>query len=408
VEVVNDSTVAFHFERPYPGQLFDAGLPILPVHVFGKLPRQGLRENAVNQNPIGSGPFLLKSWRPLQEIILESSPASVLPKPGRLSKIIFRVIPEPRTRLAQLRAGEVDLVANVRVEDAIELEKSPQLQIIPTGERVYDALNWNNLDPEEYAKTRGRVIRPHPLFGEARVRRALTLATDRVEIVQSYLRTFGRQAIGPISPLFRWAYNDTLKPLRYDPAAAASLLTEAGWRDTDGDGVLDKGGRKFSLALKITAGDQLRSNIATIVQNELRALKIDVQIEQVERSVFWKDLMQKKYDAWIAGFSVPLQMQLDEIWGSDLRQSPFNLVSFRNRRVDEILKEAKRIQKETDHAAAWKEFQVILYNEQPCTFLYWLNGLVAVNRRVHGTDIGVLGTLHHAWEWHVEPPLASR
>jgi len=408
VEVVNDSTVVFHFERPYPGQLFDAGLPILPSHVFANLPRQGLRENAVNQNPVGSGPFLLKSWKPLQEIILESSPTSVLPKPGRLSKIIFRVIPEPRTRLAQLRSGEVDLVANVRVEDAIELEKDPRLQIVPTGERVYDALNWNNLDPEEYAKTRGRAIRPHPLFGDARVRRALTLAINREEIVQAYLRTFGRQAIGPISPLFRWAYNDTLKPLRYDPGSAASLLNKAGWRDTDGDGVLDMGRRKFSFALKITAGDQLRSNIATLVQSELRALKIDAQIEQVERSVFWKELIQKKYDACIAGFSVPLQMQLDEIWGSDLRQSPFNLVSFRNKRVDKILKEAKRIQKETDHASAWKEFQVILYNEQPCTFLYWLNGLVAVNRRVHGTEIGVLGTLHHAWDWHIESPSASK
>ncbi|MGA9365620.1 MAG: ABC transporter substrate-binding protein [Bacteroidota bacterium] len=408
VEIVNDSTVAFHFERPYPGQLFDAGLPILPAHVFEKLPRQGLRENGVNQNPIGSGPFLLKSWKPLQEIILESSSTSVLPKPGRLSRIILRVIPESRTRLAQLRAGEVDLVANVRVEDAIEMEKDPQLQIIPTGERVYDALNWNNLDPEEYAKTRGRVVRPHPLFGDARVRRALTLATNREEIVQSYLRTFGRQAVGPISPLFRWAYNDTLKPLRYDPPAAASLLAEAGWRDANGDGVLDRAGRRFSFALNITAGDQLRSNIATIVQTELRALKIEVQIEQVERSVFWKELMQKKYDAWIAGFSVPLQMQLDEMWGSDLRKSPFNLVSFRNKRVDEILKGAKRIQKETEYAAAWKEFQVILYDEQPCTFLYWLNGLVAINRRVRGTEIGVLGTLHHAWEWHVESPLASR
>jgi peptide/nickel transport system substrate-binding protein len=408
VEVVNDSTVVFHYERPYAGQLFDAGLPIMPAHVYGKLPRQALRENPVNQNPIGSGPFLLKSWKPLQEIILESSPTSVLPCPARLARIIFRVIPDTHTRLAQLRSGEVDLVANVRVEDAIELQKSSQLRVIPTGERVYDALNWNNLDPKEYAETRGRVIRPHPLFGDASVRRALTLATNRKEIVQSYLRAFGCEAIGPVSPLFRWAYNDTLKPLPYDPVAAAALLAECGWRDTDGDGVLDKGGRRFSFVLKITAGDQLRSNIASIVQDELHALKIDVRVEQVERSVFWKDLMQKRYDAWISGFSVPLQMQLDEMWGSDLRQSPFNLVSFRNKRVDEILKGAKRIHKETEYASAWKEFQVILYDEQPCTFLYWLNGLVAINRRVHGTKIGVLGTLHHAWEWHVEPQLATK
>jgi peptide/nickel transport system substrate-binding protein len=350
---------------------------------------------------------MLKSWKPLQEIVLQSRPSSVLPKPGKIDQLIFRVIPDSRSRLAQLRSGDVDLVANVRLEDAVELQKENRLQVIPTGERIYDALNWNNLDPVEYARSGGRTVRPHPLFGDPKVRRALTLAINRQEIVRSYLRSYGREAVGPISPIFRWAYNDTLKPLPYDPVLAASLLEREGWRDRNGDGVLDKGTKKFSFVLKITAGDQLRSNIAAIVQNELRAMKIDVQIEQVERSVFWKDLMQKKYDAWIAGFSVPLQMQLDEMWGSDLKQSPFNLVSFQNRRVDEILKGAKLVQKETDHAAAWKEFQVILYDEQPCTFLYWMNGLVAVNKRIKGTDIGILGTLHHAWEWDVEAPMAK-
>jgi peptide/nickel transport system substrate-binding protein len=407
VEVLDDSTVVFHFERPYPGQLFDAGLPILPSHVLKQISRQALRESPFNQKPIGSGPYMLKSWKPLQEIVLESSPTSVLPMPGRTNQLIFRVIPDSRSRLAQLRSGEVDLVANVRLEDAVELQTENRLQIVPTGERIYDALNWNNLDPVEYARSHGGRVRPHPLFGDSKVRRALTLGINRQEIVQSYLRSYGRQAVGPISPIFRWAYNDTLKPLPYDPVAAASMLEKEGWRDRNGDGVLDKGARKFSFVLKITAGDQLRSNIAAIVQNELRALKIDVQIEQVERSVFWKDLMQKKYDAWIAGFSVPLQMQLDELWGSDLKQSPFNLVSFQNKRVDEILKGAKLVQRETDHAAAWKEFQVILYNQQPCTFLYWMNGLVAINKRIKGTDIGILGTLHHAWEWDAEPPMAK-
>jgi peptide/nickel transport system substrate-binding protein len=407
VEVLDDSTVVFHFERPYPGQLFDAGLPILPAHVLEQIPREALRENPYNQKPIGSGPYMLKSWKPLQEIVLESSPTCVLPMPGRIDQLIFRVIPDSRSRLAQLRTGDVDLVANVRLEDAVELQKENRLQVIPTGERIYDALNWNNIDPLEYARSHGRIVRPHPLFGDPQVRRALTLAINRQEIVRSYLRSYGREAVGPISPIFRWAYNDTLKPLPYDPVLAASLLEKEGWRDTNGDGVLDKGAKKFSFVLKITAGDQLRSNIAATVQNELRAVKIEVQIEQVERSVFWKDLMQKKYDAWIAGFSVPLQMQLDEMWGSDLTQSPFNLVSFQNKRVDDILKGAKLVQKETDHAAAWKEFQVILSNEQPCTFLYWMNGLVAVNRRIKDTDIGILGTLHHAWEWDVETPMAK-
>ncbi|MBI4547520.1 MAG: ABC transporter substrate-binding protein [Ignavibacteriae bacterium] len=403
VEAFNDSTVIFHFEDSYPGQLFDVGLPILPVHIFEKLQRRGLREDPINRNPMSCGSFILKSWKPMQEIVLESNQRSKVPYPAKLSQLIFRVIPDYRSRLAQLRSGEVDIVEDIRLEDAVELEtSSPHIQLHTLGERFYDAINWNNIDQEKYRTSGGKTIRPHPLFGSSTVRRALTLAINRREIVQSYLKSYGREAIGPISPLFRWAYNDTLQPLPYDPVLAKHLLAEEGWRDSNGDGVLDKNGRKFEFALKITAGNQLRSTIASIVQHQLSALKISMKIEQVERSVFWPDLMEKKYDAFIAGFYVPLQMQLDELWGSDLNRSPFNLVSFRNKRVDEILRGAKRVAKETDHASAWKEFQEILYREQPCTFLYWMNSLVGINKRVRGTTIGVLGLTHHAWEWYVD------
>ena len=75
--------------------------------------------------------------------------------------------------------------------------------------------------------------------------------------------------------------------------------------------------------------------------------------------------------------------------------------AFRNKRIDEILIGAKHVEKEVDHAAAWKEFQAILQQEQPCTFLYWMNDLVAVNRRIHGTSIGILGITNRAGEWYV-------
>src|SRR5262249_46918403 len=230
--------------------------------------------------------------------------------------------------------------------DATDLLKnSSTVDVMKLGERFYDALNWNNIDETEFAKSKGKHIIPHPLFGSARVRRALTMAINRKEIVDSYLEPYGREAIGPVSPLFRWAYNDSLQPLRFDPKGAAALLAEEGWKDSDGDGILDKRGTKFSFVLKIPSGNQIRATIAAIVQNQLRGLKIDVKIEQVERSVFWGDLAEKKFDACIAGFNVPLQMQLDLMWGSDLEKAPLNLVSFRNRRVDEILAGANRVTK---------------------------------------------------------------
>ena len=132
-----------------------------------------------------------------------------------------------------------------------------------------------------------------------------------------------------------------------------------------------------------------------------------MKIEQVERSAFWNAVGGKQFDACIAGFSVPLQMQLDEMWGSDLQRSHFNIPSFRNRRADEILAGARRAVRETDYAAEWKEFQALLRREQPCTFLYWLNDLVAVNKRVRGTSMGILGVAYRAEEWCTEPIVAS-
>ena len=402
VEARNDSTVLFHFARAYPGQLFDAGLPILPAHILEKLPRKDIRTDPVNRSPVGFGPFSLAKWTPLQEIVLQSNPGSVAPYPAKLSQLILRIIPEYRTRLSQLASGEVDLVSGVRPEDAEKLAGDARdVDIISTPGRDYDFLGWNNIEIDTHGGSSPATIRPHRLFGSRNVRRALTMAINRDELVRAYLGKHGREAFGGISPLFRWAYNDSLKPLPFDPQGSRELLSREGWKDAGGDGILVRNGVRFSFVLKVPAGDQLRTVVAAAVQQQLRQVKIEMKIEQVERATFWQEVTTRKYDAWLAGFSVPLQMQLDDLWGSDLAKYPFNLTGFRNARVDRILAAARALKVETDGAALWKEFQEIVHEEQPCTFLYWINSIVAVNRRVHGTRIGVLGTMHNAWEWNV-------
>jgi peptide/nickel transport system substrate-binding protein len=211
-------------------------------------------------------------------------------------------------------------------------------------------------------------------------------------------------AFGGISPLFAWAYHDGGTPLPFDPHQAGILLAHEGWKDTDGDGVLDKKSVPFSFVLKLPAGNQLRTVIAAAVQEQLRQVKIDMKVEQVERATFWQEVTSRRYDAWLAGFSVPLQMQLDDLWGSDLEKHPFNLTGYQNPRIDQILAAARTLRAERDGASLWKEFQEIVHEDQPCTFLYWMNGIVGVNKRVRGTRIGVLGTTHRAWEWFVGQP----
>jgi peptide/nickel transport system substrate-binding protein len=179
-------------------------------------------------------------------------------------------------------------------------------------------------------------------------------------------------------------------------------LEQEGWRDSDGDGVLEKNGKRFSFSLKVPAGNALRNAVATAVQQQLHDVKVEMTIEQVERGTFWDNLTARRYDAWLAGFSVPLQMKLDDLWGSDLAKYPFNVTGFRNARVDSILAASRRLQNETDGAGLWRQFQAILSEEQPCTFLFWIDSITGVSTRVRGTSIGILGTTHEAWNWSLE------
>jgi peptide/nickel transport system substrate-binding protein len=403
VEVRDDSTVVFHFARAYPGELFDAGLPVLPAHALEKISRKSLRTDAFNRSPVTSGPFSLERWTPLQEIVLKPDSGSILPYPAKLSKLIFRVIPDYRSRISQLESGDVDLVGGLRPEDASRLAReTKEIEIVSTPGRDYDFLGWNNIETSPVGGPAPPVARPHRLFGSRAVRTALTMAVNREEIVRAYLGDYGRTAFGGVSPLFRWAYDDALAPLPFDPQAAGKLLDREGWKDTGGDGVRVRNNVRFAFVLKVPAGDQLRTVVAAAVQQQLRQVNIEMNIEQVERAAFWQDVTARKYDAFLAGFSVPLQMQLDDLWGSDLGKYPFNLTGFQNARVDSLLAAARDLRSETDGAPLWKEFQKIVHEQQPCTFLYWINSVVAVNRGVRGTHVGVLGTMHNAWEWHVE------
>lgn len=403
VIALNDSTIIIHFERPSSSQLFDLGVPLVPKHIFSSIARKELRTHPVNRSPVTCGPFRLASWSPMQEIVLTSSKDMGEEMAAKLDKLIFKIVPDPRARLAQLESGEVDIVGGLRPEDAKRLERNSNLTILSAVGRDYDFIGWNNIDPGVYAMSGGRSIVPHKLFGTTAVRRALTMGINRQEIVAAYLGRYGEQSIGGVSPLFKWAYNDTITPLPYDKTAAKALLDQAGWRDSDGDGVLEKGGAKFSFTLMVAAGNQLRDVIATVIQRQLKELKIAMRIEHVERGTFWNSLMARKYDAWFAGFSVPLQMRLDDLWGSDLRRYPFNLAGFRNERVDEILAATQTLERESDGAPLWKEFQEIVHREQPYTFLFWIHSIVAVNTRLKNTHIGELGITHKAWEWTVSP-----
>ncbi|MCB0833223.1 MAG: ABC transporter substrate-binding protein [Bacteroidetes bacterium] len=401
VEVIDDSTVTFHFLKSYPLQIYDSNLQpgFLPFHLLKNVDPATLKTDPFNAKPLSGGPYRIERWKHQEELILSANQKYVPGVPST-STIFFRVIPEYVTRLSALKSGEIDIMYPVNPQDAsLLLQTNPEIRIEVMRGRYYDYIGWQNIDQKAYHTSGGKIIRPHPLFGNRIVRRALTLAINRAEILQGFLGDFGQQAFGPISPVFKWAYNDTLKPYAYDPQAARELLEGEGWRDHDGDGIIDRDGLPFAFDLHYDAGNDRREFAALLIQKYLSAIGIQVTIDAAETNVFYDNELNKQYDAFISGIGVTLMIDPTSEWNSDLEKNRYNDVSYQNPTVDRLIEEGKSVKEVVDAASCWREFQVILHNDEPATFLYWRDEIVAYRSSIKNTSTGILGEIDKFWLW---------
>ncbi len=403
IEIIDDSTMVFHFAKQYPLQKFHLNLSPVPAHVYRNADRKTLRNNPANERPVGAGPFKLEEWVRQQQIELVRNPTCTLPRPSKLDRVIFRIISEPTTRLTELKKGTVDVMRPVYPDDVQDIqENNPDIRLETLPPRNYEYIGWMNIDIEAYHESGGKTIKPHPLFGDRRVRQALTYAINRKEIMEHELGPYGELAVTDFSPIFRWATKHDLIPYPYSPEKARQLLRSAGWSDTNGDGILDQGGKDFEFTLYYNIGNKRREYVATVVQKELKDVGIKVNLQSVEPVVLFDNINNKKYDAFIAGFQVKLAVDPSDRWGDV--SNPFNTVGFQNERISELLKLGLHVPNIRDAGPFWKEVQSIIHQEQPCSFLYWVKEIVGVNRRLKSTNINILGVTDDMYEWEIGDP----
>ncbi|MCF8383111.1 MAG: peptide-binding protein [Chlorobium sp.] len=403
IETPDDTTLIFRFYKPVPEHLalFHTSLTPLPAHLWQNIKPEDFRSSPLNQKPVGAGPYRLQSWGKQQEMVLASNRKSNLPKPGNIPLINWRIVPDYTVRLAQLQTNTVDIVENIKPEDFSALLKAnPGVETKSVGLRVYDYVGWSNIDQAAYHKN-GQIL-PHPLFGSSEVRRALTMAIDREAIIDGYLKEYGSVCNTDISPSLKWAYNRSIAPHPYDPAAAASLLEKQGWRPGP-DGILQKQGRKFSFVLYTNSGNARRNYASVVIQQNLKALGIDCRLDVQESNVFFENLQNRKLDAWMAGWSIGLEIDPLDVWGSDLKKSTFNFTGYRNPRIDEICELAKEKLVQTDAGPYWLEYQEIIHRDQPVTFLYWIRETLGFSKRISGEQLNISGTFYNIDDWTLTP-----
>ncbi|MDZ7359123.1 MAG: peptide-binding protein [candidate division KSB1 bacterium] len=392
VEVIDDFTVRFHFKRPYPDALFDTQMPILPKHLLEKIPRAEMAACEFNRKPVGNGPFKLVEWQANQRVVFEANPNYALGRP-KLDRLVFQIIPEETVLMTNLLTGKIDMISSLTPLAFKQAEGRGQgaegdspIRTIRYPGRNYAFIGWNNA---------------RPLFTR-RVRQALTMAINKNEIINTLLEGYGQPAIGPLLP-FNWAYDKDLRDLPFDPAAAQNLLRQEGWQDTNGDGILDKQGKKLEFSLKTNADNQLRRDIAVMVQAQLKKIGVQANVEAVEWNLLLQQVFeQRDFDALISAWDADFAVNPSPLWHTAAIANGYNIVSYRNARIDSLLDRARAIADRRVAAPLWHEFQKIIVEDSPYTFLFAQERLAAMHRRVQNVKMDVRSWLVNIGEWQIE------
>jgi len=390
VQVVDDTTVTFIFKEVYPYQLMDASVgAILPRHLLEHVPSEEMKTCDFNRQPVGNGPFKLKRWISQQTIELVANEDYYTGRPF-LDRVVFRIIPDQTSLLAQLKSGDVDLMESIPPQDVPKMEKDflqgkADVRIVRYSSRAYGYIGWNL---------------QNPLFESKKVRQALTMAMDRENLIEAVYFGLAQPCHSPISPIL-WAYNPDMPVFPFDPQKAEQLLAQEGWVDHDGDGWIDKGGRKFEFTLKTNQGNRIREAISVIVQDQLAKLGIKVNPRLIEWTVFSDQTNRKEFEAIVAGWSVGLKVDLTTIWHSESINDKFNYVSYSNPEVDRLIEMAKREMDRSKAKLLWDEAQRLIVEDQPYTFLYIPEQVNGIHKRFRDVQMDTRGTFIHPEQWWV-------
>ena len=390
-EVLDRYTYRVTYEKPYAPALLSWGMWILPRHILEAPWKAGvdLRTTQQNRHPIGSGAYLFKEWKTGEKVVLEANPSSFEGRPY-LSRVVYRIIPDSSTIFLELKAKNIDMAGLTPIQYRRQTDYPAFRKAFNRYEYLangYAYLGFNLLDPR---------------FQDKRVRQAMAYAINKQEIIEGVLLGLGRPAVGPYKP-GTWWYRDDVQPFPFDPERAKALLAEVGWKDTDGDGILDRDGKPFGFTVRTNQGNLVRQQTAEIIQRRLRAVGIDVKIHIVEWAAFINTFIKKKdFEAIILGWGLGLDPDQYDIWhSSKTGPDELNHISYKNPKVDALLEAGRRTFDEAKRTAIYGRLQEIMAEEQPVIFLYVPEALPVVSSRVQGIEPAPAGISYNFTKWYV-------
>jgi peptide/nickel transport system substrate-binding protein len=390
---INDRTVKFYMKRPYFKALEVVGfwdIGIFPKHIYEFTDAH--RFNKRISNPIGSGPYLFEKWDVGSEVVLRRNENYWGPKP-KLKKVIYRFIPNNIASLQALRSHQVDMIIP-------DMEQFADLLGDEDFKKEFNCVSyWNPGAPFFYMGWNQNT----PFFSDRRVRLAMTHIVNRPQIVSELLKGQAEIITGPFYA--KGNQNDPdVKPRPYDLQKARELLDEAGWIDTDGDGLRDKAGRSFRFKFMYSSQTVTYQRIAKLLKDEAAKVGVEVIPDPYEWSVVIGRLTERNFESMIMGWGGDIVEDVYQIFhSSQIENRGSNYVAFRNDQADTIMEQIRLSMDENDRDRLSRQLHRILHDQQPYTFLFARPTFRLVDKRFANTRVHKLG--FNYLEWYVPKEL---
>jgi len=392
-DVLDPYTIRFTATERYFKTLESLGtlLTVVPKHILDK-PGVNFNNNPFNRAPIGTGPYKFARWDTGAQIVVERDP-NYWGGPGHYpNRLVYQIITEPYVTVQLLKKGEIDLVNGVS-PNQWERELAHTRSMDRLKEIIYPYPAYSYL---------GFNLRK-PVFSDIRVRHAIDLLIPRDEILaQIFLGKYASKTSGydpPSSP----DYNHDVPPTPNDPALAAQLLTEAGWKNDHGDNFLYKDGQRLTFNLLYRSGSDDLEKEVELIQESLKKAGIDVQLSRTEFVQMYARVEDWKFDAMMGAWALDINGDPAQIWGgtdADVKKSS-NFIGFKNAEADKLIAEGKLEYDDAKRAAIYRQLQKVIHDQYPVCFLFNPHTILVVSNRFENVKIFVPRPCYDVTTWWV-------
>lgn len=390
LEVINDHEFKVHWKKKvYSSKEITLSLYPQPRWLYGAdedgtlYPKEivGLKLNNhwYNDRGIGTGPYRFVESKPGEYLKLTRND-SFYGGRAAIKDISYIIIRDPNAGLLRFKKGEIDLMALSASQYRKEILEAEANSPFKTGKFNHDILprlayrylGWNARDP---------------LFADKRVRRAMTHAFNREKIVTEVFMGLGKIITGNFYIDTPW-YDKSIKPLAFDLEASKALLEEAGWSDSDGDGVRDKmiDGQKVDFEFQILIYNNFPEikSASDIFKEDLIKVGVKMNITPVDWPIMQKKMEGKEFQAYTGGWGLGWEADPNQLWHSSQADEPkgSNFVSFKNKEADEIIEKAFTAFDFEERKALFNRFHNILHEEQPYTFFMAPDSVVVYSSKL--------------------------